>query len=200
MARSYSMDNRALATAAVRQRIVEAALDALAAAPQGDITLADVAVRADLALRTLYNHFPSRDELLTAAFDHHGSLSRAAVRAVSAPDAGPDEQLRHLIGAYYSRYTEMGPRLTSLLGLRGFPALAEQVREIRAWRREVLGHVISAARDANLLAAGEETAVALAFTVTSHAHWQILVSELQHEDPARVTADALCKAILRSSN
>lgn len=190
------MDNRAAVTLAVRQRIVEAALDELAAAPQGAITLADVAARADLALRTLYNHFPSRDALLTAAFVHHGSLSRKAIEAVSVPDNTPDEQLRHLIGAYYSRYADMGPRLTALLGLRGFPALAEQVRAIRDWRRQVLGAVMAAAREQDLLTASEATALALAFTVTSHAHWQVLVSELHHEDPATVTADALCKAIL----
>ncbi len=194
------MDNRAAATLAVRQRIVEAALDELAAAPQGAITLADVAARADLALRTLYNHFPSRDALLTAAFLHHGSLSRDAIEAVSVPDATPDEQLRHLIGAYYSRYADMGPRLTALLGLRGFPALAEQVRAIRNWRRQVLGAVIAAAREEDLLAASEATALALAFTVTSHAHWQVLVSELHREDPATVTADALCKAILHAGS
>ena len=190
------MDNRAAVTLAVRQRIVEAALDELAAAPQGAITLADVAARADLALRTLYNHFPSRDALLTAAFVHHGSLSRKAIEAVSVPDNTPDEQLRHLIGAYYSRYADMGPRLTALLELRGFPALAEQVRAIRDWRRQVLGAVMAAAREQDLLTASEATALALAFTVTSHAHWQVLVSELHHEDPATVTADALCKAIL----
>jgi AcrR family transcriptional regulator len=194
------MDNRAAATLAVRQRIVEAALDELAAAPQGAITLADVATRADLALRTLYNHFPSRDELLTAAFLHHGSLSRAAIEAVSVPDATPEEQLRHLIGAYYGRYADMGPRLTALLGLRGFPALAEQVRAIRNWRRHVLGAVIANAREQDLLAASEATALALAFTVTSHAHWHVLVSELHHEDPATVTANALCKAILHAGS
>lgn len=96
--------------------------------------------------------------------------------------------LRHLIGAYYSRYADMGPRLTALLGLRGLPALAEQVRAIRNWRRQVLGAVIAAAREEDLLAASEATALALAFTVTSHAHWQVLVGEGHREDPSTVTA------------
>jgi len=193
--RQYSMDKRAAASVAVRQRIVEAALDELVASPGGPITLQVVAARADLALRTLYNHFPNRDALLTAAFVEHAALSRAAVEAVTVPDADPDQQLRHLVGAYYTRYTDMGPRLTALLHLRGFPALTEQIRAIRAWRRQVLTHVLHSARCAGLLATSEPVAVALAFTATSHAYWQMLSNELDGSDAAKVTSDALCAAI-----
>lgn len=196
MPRPYSMDKRAAASVAVRHRIVEAALDELVASPAGaPITLQVVAARADLALRTLYNHFPNRDALLTAAFLQHATLSRATVEAVTVPDADPDHQLRHLVGAYYTRYTDMGPRLTALLHLHGFPALTEQIRAIRAWRRQVLTHVLHSDRCAGLLATSEPVAVALAFTATSHAYWQMLSNELDGSDAAMVTSDALCGAI-----
>lgn len=181
---------------AVHQRIVEAALDELVSSPAGGlITLQAVAARADLALRTLYNHFPNRDALLTAAFLQHAARSRAAVEAVTVPDADPDRQLRHLVGAYYTRYTDMGPRLTALLNLRGYPALTDQILAIRAWRRQVLTGVLHAAGCTGQLTTPEHVAVALAFTATSHAYWQMLSDGLDGEDAATVTADALCAAI-----
>ena len=199
MPRDYSMVNRAAATAGIRQRILDAALEELVAADGGPITLQAVAERADLALRTLYNHFPSRDALLSAAFQHHAAQSRAAVEAVSLPDGDPNEQLRHAIGAYYARYAAMGTRLTALLSVRGFPELDEQIRAIRAWRRGVLRKIIRRARRAGTLTVPETTAVALAYTMTSHATWEILVAELDgtRPDPARLAADTLCAALFR---
>jgi AcrR family transcriptional regulator len=191
------MVNRAAATAGIRRRILDAALEELVATDGGSITLQAVADRADLALRTLYNHFPSRDALLSAAFQHHAAQSRAAVEAVSLPDADANEQLRHAIDAYYARYAAMGPRLTALLSVRGFPELDEQIRAIRAWRRGVLRKIIRRARRAGTLTVPETTAVALAYTMTSHATWQTLAAELDatRPDPAKAAADILCAAL-----
>src|SRR5580700_2338195 len=117
MPRSYSMGNRSKITAGTRQRIIEAVLDEVVAASGEPITLQGVADRADLSLRTLYNHFPNREALLGAAFSYHAAQSRAAIEAVNVPDtdADPAEQLGHIIGAYYGRYAAMGERLTALL-------------------------------------------------------------------------------------
>ncbi|MBV8162021.1 MAG: TetR/AcrR family transcriptional regulator [Acidimicrobiia bacterium] len=178
MPRRYSMENRAAATAATRQRVIEAALDEVVMADGEPITLQGVADRADLSLRTLYNHFPNRESLLSAAFSYHAAQSRAAVEAVTLPDADPEEQLRHLIEAYYSRYEQMGARLGALLSLRGFPELDKQIRTIRTWRRQVVREVVGRAEAAGVLDIPEPIAVALAFTMTSHATWQQLVGEL----------------------
>jgi AcrR family transcriptional regulator len=193
------MVNRAPATAAIRQRILDAAVDELVAADGGSLTLQAVADRADLALRTLYNHFPSRDALLRAAFQHHTAQTRAAVEAVGLPDAEPQQQLRQAIDAYYSRYAAMGPRLTALLSLRGFPELDEEIRAIRAWRRGVLRKIIRRARRAGTLTMRESTALALAYTMTSHATWELLVGELDgaNHDPAKAVGDTLSAALFR---
>ena len=195
MPRPYSMDKRAALSVAVGERILDAALDVLVASPDGAITLRAVAEQADLALRTLYNHFANRDALLTAAFLRHTALSRAAIEAVTVPQDDSDQQLRHLVEAYYTRYSDMGPRLTALLHVRGYPALVEEIRAIRAWRRQVLTQVLHAASTQGLLATTERIAVALAFTATSHAYWLMLIDELNENLAATVTADALCAAI-----
>jgi AcrR family transcriptional regulator len=187
MPRTYSMGNRSAITAATRQRIVEAVLDEVVAASGEPITLQGVAKRADLSLRTLYNHFPNREALLGAAFSHHAAQSRAAVEAVTLPDTDPAEQLGHIIGAYYGRYAAMGERLTALLSLRGFPDLEAQIQAIRAWRHQVVTEVVAHAESSGLLCIEVPTAVALVFTMTSHATWQQLVGALDGDAAAAAT-------------
>ncbi|GAC1531197.1 MAG: hypothetical protein NVS3B12_06800 [Acidimicrobiales bacterium] len=200
MPRPYSMETRATTTLATRQRILHAALDELVATGGDSITLQGVATRADLALRTLYNHFPNRDCLLSEAFSQHWAETRALVESVELPEAEPEEQLHHIVGAYYARYAEMGPRLALLLSLRGFPELEEQVRSIRTWRRQVIGQIVQRAADTGSLTIRESAAIALVFTMTSHTSWTAMVSELDggETDAAQAAGDALCDALFRS--
>ena len=202
MPRRYTMEHRSAVTAATRQRIIEAALDEVAAADGEPITLQAVADRADLSLRTLYNHFRNRETLLGAAFSHHAAQIRVAVELVTLPDADPAQQLRHVIAAYYGRYEAMGARLTALLSLRGFPDLEEQIRSIRAWRRQVIGQVVARAEEANVLDMPVPTAVALVFTMTSHATWEQLVGELDGAPEAApdVAWKALNAALFRQNS
>jgi len=191
------MQTRRAATVAARARILEAALDELAATGGEAITLRGVADRADMALRTMYNHFTSRDELLTAAFLHHAAQTRAAVEALSVPDASPEEQLRHVVEAYYSRYAAMGARLSVLLSVRGVPELDEQIKLIRGRRRQLLEKIIRRAARARQLAVPVPTAVTLAFTMTSHAAWDVWLKELDGDvsEATTVVNEALSSAL-----
>jgi AcrR family transcriptional regulator len=184
------MEARQRASAEVRDRILEAALDEVAAAGGEGVTLQAVAARADVALRTLYNHFAGREELLAAAFLHHAIQTRAAVDAVRVPDAGPQEQLEHVVTAYHRRYAVMGPRLSVLLSLPGFPELQEQIQVIRAQRHRLLEEVVDSAQRAGVLQLPAPTAVALAYALTGHAGWQALC---EHADgnPAEATRVAI---------
>jgi AcrR family transcriptional regulator len=191
------METRAATTQAARRRILDAALDELVAVGGEAVTLQGVAARADCALRTLYNHFPNRDALLTAAFSEHWVATQALVESIDVPDAEPEEQLTHIVAAYYSRYAEMGPRLTALLSLRGFPELEEQVRAIRAWRRRVIRQIVRRGRKAGAVTMPESAAVALVFTMTSHTTWETLVSELNGvvSNASQVACEALRHAL-----
>jgi TetR/AcrR family transcriptional regulator, transcriptional repressor of bet genes len=180
------MELRAVAAQAARDQILEAALDELVASDGDGVTMKAVADRAGVALRTLYNHFSGRDELLTAAYLRHANETRAAAEAVTVPETTPEAQLRHVVAAYYSRYAEGGERLTALLALRGFLELDHQIREIRAWRRRLLHGIVDRARRAGDLAMPTPRAVALAFTMTSHAVWRTLVDELDGDGPKAI--------------
>lgn len=190
------MATRERVGAEVRERILEAALDEVAASGEG-VTLQAVAARADVALRTLYNHFAGREDLLTAAFLHHAAQTRSAVEAVTVPEAPAQEQLRHLVAAYHGRYAGMGDRLSALLSMRGFPELDEQVRLIRAQREQRMREVVARAEQAGELTLPAPTAVALAYALTGHATWLALL-EQAHGDSAeatRVATEALSSAL-----
>lgn len=190
------MATRERASAEVRERILEAALDEVAASGEG-VTLQAVAARADVALRTLYNHFAGREDLFTAAFLHHAAQTRAAVEAVAPPDAPPDEQLEHVLAAYHARYARMDNRLSALLSMRSFPELDEQIRLIRAQREQRMTELVSRAEQAGLLKLPVPSAVALAYTLAGHATWQTL---LEHADgdarrATRLATEALSSAL-----
>jgi AcrR family transcriptional regulator len=77
-----------------RDAIVAAALEALSESP--DASLNAIAKRAGVANATLYRHFPTREELVLAAYQHEvGALVRAA-HALLAEQA-PIEALRRWI-------------------------------------------------------------------------------------------------------
>lgn len=197
MPRRYSMQTRRRASEEARTRIFDATLDALVASGGQQVTMQEIAERADVALRTLYNHFSSRDELLTAAFDHHTAQTRAAVEDLGLPDAAPEHQLQHIIEAYYSRYEQMGPRLTVLLAQQDAPELDEQIRAIRRWRRTLLNSIVERAHRDGRLAVSASAALALAYTLTSHAGWQTLLDTFDGDtaSAARAATEALTSAL-----
>jgi AcrR family transcriptional regulator len=161
--------------AAVRGRILEATLDELVAAEGDAVTMQNIAVRADVALRTLYNHFADRDHLLAATFAHHGAQTRADIEALRLADACAQAQLDDVVDAYYARYRRMGARLSTLLSLRGYPELEEQIRAIRDWRRRLMRGIIARAEQEESLVLPAQTAVVVAFTMTSHACWRTML-------------------------
>jgi AcrR family transcriptional regulator len=182
------MRTRARAGSATRDRVLDATLDELATAGGEAITMQAVAQRADVAVRTVYNHFAGRDELLAAAFARHAEDTRAEIETLVVPDADPEEQLRHVVTGFYSRYERMGARLAALLTLRGFPELDHHIRTVRARRRQLLTGILQRAEHEGTLAIGAGTSLALAFTLTSHAGWETLRASLD-DDPGR-TVDA----------
>ncbi|MCC5954332.1 MAG: TetR/AcrR family transcriptional regulator [Acidimicrobiia bacterium] len=66
MNRSYESPLRAQQAAATAERIVEAAAELVVSRPGEHLTMAGIAEHAGVALRTVYRHFPSRDDLIEA--------------------------------------------------------------------------------------------------------------------------------------
>jgi AcrR family transcriptional regulator len=68
--RHYTLGQRAEARNETRQRIVDATVALHARKGAAATTYADIAAAADVAVPTVYNHFPTRAELLAGCISH----------------------------------------------------------------------------------------------------------------------------------
>jgi AcrR family transcriptional regulator len=95
--RQYVMDRRAAASAATRQRVIEAAVALHGERGVAATHWADIAERADVALGTVYRYFPGYDELIPACTGHGLTMLRP-----------PTPEL-------FGRATSVGGRVTALV-------------------------------------------------------------------------------------
>src|ERR671927_350185 len=84
-ARPYSMDLRAAAAEATRERILAVAADLFREHWFDDVTLAAVAEHAGVSVQTVINHFGGKEQLAAAA---HQRLSEEIVSLRYTPEAG----------------------------------------------------------------------------------------------------------------
>lgn len=75
-----------------REKLLTAATEAFAAEGQ-DVALESIAARAGVGIGTLYRHFPNRDALVVAAYQHEVNALCAAARELLATQP-PDQALR----------------------------------------------------------------------------------------------------------
>jgi len=106
--------NPALETAARRERMITAAVELATAGGYDAVQMRDVAARAEVALGTLYRHYPSKDHLLLAALTEQaeGLRDRIAQRPPDGLDAAArtSDVLRRA-----SRALARRPQLTAAL-------------------------------------------------------------------------------------
>ncbi len=88
-AHAEARSDRDLETAARRQRMIDAAVELAATGGYDAVQMRDVAARAEVALGTLYRHYPSKDHLLLAALAEQadGLRDRMAQRPPEGGDA-----------------------------------------------------------------------------------------------------------------
>lgn len=130
-----------------RQRILEAASELLAEKPQHLVSVDAVAARAGIGKATLYRYFPSKDDLVVAAFEAAiTDVSRRVEDVLDGPGA-PGDKLRRVIATLLPG---LGPQLRSLKALSDEDAvLAERKRRVfRDLRQNVVDGI------ARLLAEG----------------------------------------------
>lgn len=81
----YSMELRAAAAEATRERVLSAAGGAFLEGWYDDVTIAAIAKRAGVSGQTVINHYGSKEELATAAYEH---MSREITLRRSVPEPG----------------------------------------------------------------------------------------------------------------
>ncbi len=75
----------------------------------------EIAVRAGVANGTLYQHFPSKDELVFAVLERHLGLSERLIEQATEAAEGPRAKLEHILDAVYLQREGLNPRLFQLL-------------------------------------------------------------------------------------
>jgi AcrR family transcriptional regulator len=189
--RRYSMESRKEENAARRRRLIDAAIEVLGEVGAERLTMELVADRADTATRTLYNHFASRDELISEAF----AVQLEFIRDLLANDV-PGEgdartKLNRFVEVLFGVYVNEGQSLTTLMNHREIAEVDMQIRNMRDWRRQQLERILRTNKTKLRIPLAH--AVALSFVMTNHAAWKALIDETSLS-PAKViamTTDAL---------
>ena len=170
------MDMRSEVAALRRRRFIEATVEVLGEVGADRLTMDMVAERADAATRTIYNYFPTRQDLLSAVQAELLQAFRDTLQ-LEIPETGePAERLRQFVAVLFDMYEQQGAALTTLLEFDE-PDIRAQVREMRTWRRDRLEEILRSASGTTLpLPVGQ--AVAFAFVMTNHVSWRVLREEL----------------------
>jgi AcrR family transcriptional regulator len=109
--RNYSMDLRAAAVEATRERILEAAASAFLEHWYDDMTIAEVAKRAGVSGQTVINHFTNKEGLAAATYERVG---KQITSLRYTPEPG---DVAGLVEALIEDYERTGDAIIRLLAL-----------------------------------------------------------------------------------
>jgi AcrR family transcriptional regulator len=197
--RKYSMDMRSEVAALRRRRLIEATVEVLGEVGADRLTMDMVAQRADAATRTIYNYFPTRQDLLSAVQAELLQAFRDTLQ-LEIPETGePAERVGQFVAVLFDMYEQQGAALTTLLEFDE-PDIGAQVRDMRAWRRDRLEEILRPASGTTLrLPVGQ--AVAFAFVMTNHVSWRVLREELAltQQQAVETTAAGITAGLFRVS-
>ena len=186
------MTRRAAANAETRRRIVDAAIALHAEKGILGTSWPDIARRADVALGTVYRHFPGLDQLVPACTSENALRTRPPGPDILVGLIRPEERVRQFVQelfAFYGRTAPWTPRAG-----------------IDRQQLPVLDTILSR-REAGLKALVEETlgplrrrrhAVEAALALTDFGVWRSLTrSGLSTEASARLIAEMLTTWLTR---
>ena len=141
--------NPALETAARRERMIAAAVELATAGGYDAVQMRDVAARAEVALGTLYRHYPSKDHLLLAALTEQAEGLRD--RIAQLPPDGLDAAARTSdVLRRASRALARRPQLTAAL-VTALTAPEPDTLEAKHGVETVLHAIITGAVDGTTL-------------------------------------------------
>jgi AcrR family transcriptional regulator len=146
--RRYSSETRQAKAEETRRRIVEATLSLHAERGIMGTSWRDIAERADVSIGTVYNHFPSLDELVPACgalmYELTDPPSVESGKAALEGAASVEERLERLITLFYEFYERGEAYLEVDARERQLPMVQEWEEEMRSLRRALVGYVLRA--------------------------------------------------------
>lgn len=180
-------------------RLVDAARDLAAESGSSAFTVADVATRAGVSLRSFYRHFSGKDDLLLALFEEESRVG-AALLADAIGEAGdPLERLRRYTVGLFG-YVVTGSGYASLLVREHLQLGERRSDEMRVALTPLLdlldAELTAAAAAGEVRAVDRHDTIIVFALILSHVHAAILFAP--GEDVATQAARlwAFCRAAL----
>jgi AcrR family transcriptional regulator len=129
--------------AATRERIVAAALDQVASGGYASAGVSAVTGRADVAVGTVYRHFPSKGDLFAEAFRRASQRELDVVVEVSSPDGRSARERVAAAVEAFARRALAGPVLAyALLAEPVDPAVEAERLRFRIGYRDAFARVL----------------------------------------------------------
>ena len=179
MPRTDATDRRAQVRESTRQLLISAATELLNERGTAGLTMTAVARRADVAVRTVYNHFASVDKLVAAMMA--GVTTRFAALLpghIDLSNPRPAETLRTFVEQWFAELERCDQRMNALLSVRGSTELDDALALARDLRLRCLREVLTTAERQGALKTDLDRAVTMAYVVTSYQSWLALVPQL----------------------
>jgi AcrR family transcriptional regulator len=163
------------------------------------VTVGAVAERADVALRTVYNHFPSREALFEAALERIISEIEQVVFAALTYEEPPAARLARFVTAAFSEFDRLGILLTRILSIRGVPEIERRLAELNRWRLARIADIVADLEAEGSARLPAEQAEALADALIGHGSWEALVQSggLSGKRAGPLLGRALANALAR---
>lgn len=170
--RRYRMSERAAAARARTNQALEAAIDSFTEKPFEDVSLEEIAVRAQVSARTVIRRFGSKDALFVAAMKH------AADEMMRQREAAPAGDVAAAVSNLIEHYEQWGMnRLRLLAQEERIPVVAEHVdggrRYHRSWVERTFAHQLQ-----GLDEPARSRRVAALVAVTDVYMWKLLRHDL----------------------
>ena len=194
--RSYTQRVRAEARERTSAAIDRATLREVRVSGYAALRVADVAQRAGVALRTVYLHAPTKEDLVIRALRRRAAaLTRRVERW--RPPAGSGAQIIDDLVAIHERTYRSDRQLLEILVASGAPGGGDVLASLDRVRLALIGRAVVELTRIGVLRPRAEDATALAHWMLAYPTWRAALTGPARRRAPRLIGDALRASLLR---
>jgi AcrR family transcriptional regulator len=188
--RTYRMQRRAESAIETRRRIVEATHQLHIDKGVAATTFRDIAARADVGLGTVYHHFPTYEDVITACGAYSFELVRPPTADVFSNLHDPGDRIRTLVGELFA-FHRRTPWMGRIRGERSqFAALERAMAQEEEHRRELVAAALRPLRP------GKRTLALVVAVLDFAVYQQLIAAGLSHAAAVDETTQLLEQRLL----
>ena len=173
-------DGRTARRLANRNRILDAALELVASGVEADVEA--IASRADVSVRSVYNHFPTERDLVAGMYERGTELVRPLLEGLPSVDVPFEERVHAWVRVWARIQEDIAPiRWRALIAEDAHPELQPELADLRRAHLQELKQRFPEIRGRSRLAAAR--------TITDSLAWRSL------RNHQRLSFDAACEVV-----